>query len=155
MNITIKDDNMRFGVRVGAIIYNEEKNKILLENPKENKYMFPGGGIETLEDSKTAIQRELQEELGQTVDLTLKYTVELFLNIPNKKYHEIGFYYLTKIQETSIPNNFHSLDGDSTFKWVEISKLNNYEILGKPIKDKIFNSEINNSNLEHIIYKEY
>ena len=31
MNITIKDDNMRFGVRVGAIIYNEEKNKILDE----------------------------------------------------------------------------------------------------------------------------
>lgn len=155
MNITIKDDNMRFGVRVGAIIYNEEKNKILLENPKENKYMFPGGRIETLEDSKTAIQRELEEELGLITNLTLKYTTELFLNIPNKKYHEIGFYYLTNIKETNIQNNFRSLDGDSTFEWIEISNLDNYEVLGKPIKDKILNGEINNPTLEHIIYKEY
>ena len=31
MVITIKEDGMRFGARAGAIIYNEDKTKILLE----------------------------------------------------------------------------------------------------------------------------
>lgn len=154
MAITIKEDGRRFGVRVGAIIYNEDKTKILLENPKENLYMFPGGRIEMFEESDVAIKRELKEELNLDTNLKLKYIAEMILNIPSGKYHEIGFYYLVSINESEIPNGFNSLDGDSVFKWVPILELDKYNILGKPIKLKIINKEITNDNVEHITYKE-
>lgn len=155
MIITIKEEGTRFGGRVGAIIFNEDKTKILLERQENGRYMFPGGRIDVHEDSENSIARELKEELNLETNLKMKYIVEMFLQSPNTKYHEIGFYYLTLINEELVPNDFKSLDGDSIFEWVLISALNDYKIMTKPIKDKILNNEINNDNLEHIIYREY
>ena len=108
MVITIQDDGMRFGCRVGAIIYNEDRTKILMEKQSEDRYMFPGGRIDVHEDSDYSINRELKEELNLETNLQLKYIVEMFLKSPKTKYHEIGFYYITKIKEELISDNFKS-----------------------------------------------
>lgn len=155
MVITIKEEGARFGSRVGAIIFNEDKTKVLLENQDKGRYMFPGGRIDVHEDSENAIVRELQEELNLETNLKLKYIVEIFLDSSKTKYHEIGFYYLATIKEEEISNNFKSLDGDGIFEWISISDLENYKILAKPIKNKIVNNEITTEELEHIIYREY
>lgn len=155
MVITIKEEGTRFGARVGAIIYNEDKTKILLENQDNGMYMFPGGRIDIYEDSQVSIVRELKEELNLKTKLELKYIVEMFLKSPKTMYHEIGFYYLATINENLIINQFKSLDGDSIFEWVSLSDLNNYHVLAIPIKEKIINNEILNTNLEHIVYREY
>jgi len=143
MVITIKEEGMRFGARAGAIIYNEDKTKVLLENQDNERYMFPGGRIDVHEDSETAIVRELKEELNLETDLKLKNIVEMFLDSSKTKYHEIGFYYLSTIKESEVKNNFKSLDGDGIFEWTSVSDLENHKILAKPIKDKIVKNEIN------------
>ena len=155
MIITMKENGTRFGCRVGAIIFNEDKTKILLENQENGRYMFPGGRIDVHEDSGNSIVRELKEELNLEMNLKLKYIVEMFLQSSKVKYHEIGFYYLTTIKEKSIPNHFHSLDGDGIFEWLLVSQLEDYKIMAKPIRDRIINNEINGENLEHITYREY
>ena len=155
MVITIKEEGMRFGARAGAIIYNEDKTKVLLENQDNERYMFPGGRIDIHEDSETAIVRELKEELNLETDLKLKYIVEMFLDSSKTKYHEIGFYYLSTIKESEVKNNFNSLDGAGIFEWISVSDLENYKILAKPIKDKIVKNEIENDDLEHLVYREH
>ena len=155
MVITMQEEGTRFGARVGAIIYNEDKTKILIENQHDKRYMFPGGRIDVHEDSKTAIERELIEELNLKANLNLKYIVEMFIKSPKTKYHEIGFYFVTKINENLIENNFKSLDGDSYFIWVPIKDLDKYNMLAKPIQDKVINNEITDNGLEHIVYREY
>ena len=155
MVITMQEEGTRFNVRVGAIIYNEDKTKILIENQHDKRYMFPGDRIDVHEDSKTSIERELIEELNLKTDLNLKYIVEMFIKSPKTKYHEIGFYFVTKINESLIENNFKSLDGDSYFIWISIKDLNKYNILAKPVEDKVINNEITDNGLEHIVYKEY
>ena len=152
MDITIKENGFRFGVRAGAIIYNEDKTKVLLENQGNGRFMFPGGRINFFEDSFDTIIRELKEELGLDADLKLKYIVEMFLT-SLKKYHEIGFYYLTSISEKDIQNGFNSLDGGSVFEWVLISELESYNVLTKPVKDKIINNEVFDGGLEHLYYR--
>ena len=79
----------------------------------------------------------------------------MFIKSPKTKYHEIGFYFVTQIKENLIVNNFKSLDGDSYFMWIPIDDLNQYNMLAKPIKDKVINNEINTNVLEHLIYREY
>ncbi len=155
MIITMIEEGSRFGGRVGAIIYNEDRSKVLLENQKGKMYMFPGGRIDVHEDSTTAIARELEEELSLKMNLKLKYIVEMFLQSPTTKYHEIGFYYLGQIKEPEVNNNFKSLDGDGIFEWIPINELNNYNVLAKPIKNKIIQEDITNNDIEHLIYKEY
>lgn len=155
MLITIREEGTLFGSRVGVVIFNEDRTKILLENQNNGIYMFPGGRIDVHEDSGKAIVRELQEELNLETNLKLKYIVEMFLDSSKIKYHEIGFYYLATIQEKEISNNFKSLDGDGIFEWLPISDLENYKILATPIKNKIVNNEITTEELEHIIYREY
>lgn len=155
MIITMIEEGSRFGTRVGDIIYNENKTKILLENQNGKLYMFPGGRIDVHEDSQNAIERELKEELNITADLKLKYIVEMFLKSVRTKYHEIGFYFVTQIDENIIQNNFKSLDGDSEYEWVLVNELENYNIIAKPIKEKIISGKIFTDDLEHIIYREY
>ena len=151
----MQEEGTRFGARVGAIIYNEDKTKILIENQHNKRYMFPGGRIDVHEDSKISIERELIEELNLKADLNLKYIVEMFIKSLKTKYHEIGFYFVTKINENLVENNFKSLDGDSYFIWVPIKDLDKYKMLAKPIQDKVINNEITNNTVEHIIYREY
>ena len=157
MDITIKNDKYRFGVRVGAIILNRDENKILVQ--KQNKideYIIPGGRLNILEDTQYAITRELDEELGiVNEEVRLKYIIES--NIKNK-YHEIGFYYIVVIDEIkyNINDGFKSLDlneDESLFKWIDIDKLNNYELLINCLGEKIISRDYRNNSVEHIIYK--
>ncbi len=154
MPITIIEKNGRFGCRAGAIIFNEDKSKVLLENQENKRYVFPGGRIDINEDSLTALTREIKEELNIKLTLNLKYILEMILNQKDKKYHEIGFYYLSSLNEEKIKEDTKSLDGSGKFEWIEIEKLENYNIIAKPLVTKIKNHEIKNNNLEHIVYKE-
>ena len=152
MMISIKEDNTRFSARAGAIIYNEDRTKVLLEN-QDKFYRFPGGRIDFGEDSKTAILRELKEELGIDLKLNLKYIAEMVLNISTIRYHEIGFYFMTFISEKMISNNFDSLDDDNHFEWVNVSELDKYDVVAKPIKEKVMNGFLND-DLEYMVYTE-
>lgn len=163
MDITIKNDEYRFGCRTVAIIFNNDMSKILVQKMKEI-YMLPGGRLQILEDSKSAIERELQEELNINESVTLKYSAESFLILPNgQKYHELGYYYLVKIDEKKygldngekILNKDSEHDGSIFFEWIEVSNINNYNIIPKNIVEKIKNfNSIDNNIVEHLIYRE-
>lgn len=166
MVITIKDQDSRFGVRAAAIIFNQDMTKIFMQKQNEHDYyMFPGGRLEIHEDSKTAILRELNEELGINESANLKYITESFIQFPNnKKYHEIGFYYIVKIEEEKynykLDKTYHSLDeendGESEFVWLDKNKLKNYKIMPNFIIEKIINNNFDNVDMvEHLVYKEY
>lgn len=162
MVITIKDENNRFGVRVSAIIFNHDLSKIFMQKQNE-MYMFPGGRLEINEDSHEAILRELNEEHGIKEEVKLKYIAESFIKFPgNKKYHEVGFYFLVKINEEkyNYKDNkiYNSLDeehdGKSEFIWINKNNLKNYKIMPNILIEKINNLKDNNI-VEHIVYKEY
>ena len=156
MDITIKSENNRFGVRVCAVIYNSDMTKVFLQEQKKDFYMFPGGRLQINEDTDTAIKRELEEELGLKEDLKLKYIIESFNKLPNTNYHEVGFYYITKVDEYKLKTECKSNDKDeneSTFKWIDIDKLSKLNIVPNIMKEKLMLYDA--TSVEHVIYKEY
>ena len=166
MTITIKDEDSKFSIRVAAIIYNCDMTKVFMQRQKNyDFYMFPGGRVELHEDTIKAIKRELKEELGiENEDIYLKYISENFISFPNQKYHEIGFYYILKIDENKYQyfssKEYNSLDeindGKSKFCWIPLNELDNFKIMPQIMKDKILNqSASDDKTVEHIIYKEY
>ncbi|MBR3898030.1 MAG: NUDIX domain-containing protein [Bacilli bacterium] len=154
MPITMHENNNRFNCRTGAILYNEDKTKIILENQENKRLVFPGGRIDIGENSKEALERELKEELNIEVSSKLKFILELFLKKDDRYYHEVGFYYIAEIEESEIKDNLKSLDSNGSFNWFSIEELNYYDITATPIKEKIINKKIPD-NIEHIIYKNY
>lgn len=162
MMVNIKNDNNTFCVRVGAIIYNKEKTHVLLQQPENKNFLLiPGGRLEIGENIDETIVRELNEELWiKNEKLSLKYVLETFAKLPKIYYHELGFYYVTTIDENKysydIDKEFHAKDEDhdgvSIFKWIKLSELPNYEMIQEGLKDKIINFD-NKDNIEHIIYE--
>lgn len=55
---------MNTKICVGAIIYNDKKEIFLMESPKWNAWLVPGGKIEGDESEEEALRREIKEELG-------------------------------------------------------------------------------------------
>ena len=65
MDIDFEKEGYRFLLRASAIIYNEDKTKVLIFRViGKDYYLLPGGRIGALEDSLTAVKREIKEELG-------------------------------------------------------------------------------------------
>lgn len=165
MNLTIKKDNFRFSLRVAAIIYNKNMDKIFIEkNSKHDFYVFPGGRVETNEDTDYAIRRELKEELNIEEEMHLNFISENFIKFSNLNYHEVTFYYLIKIDEDKYGYNldkeyesFDSSDGiKSKFIWIDIKDIENFNIIPNHLKNKIKNKELKfNNKIEHFIYREY
>lgn len=165
MAITIKEEGVRFGVRVGAIIFNKDLTKIFMQRQKDNDYyMFPGGRLDLLEDTKTAMERELQEELNLREEVFLKIISESFIQFPKGKYHELGYYFITMIDEDKYDykdnEEYNSLDeendGESKFRWINISELSSYNIMPNYLKEKLINNELTfDKSIEHIVYKEF
>jgi len=83
-------------------------DRILVEKDydtvKESYYCRPlGGGIEFGEHSRDAILRELDEELGQSVEnLRLITIIEHFFTVDGQKGHDIVFLYEADFKDKSL-----------------------------------------------------
>ena len=72
-------------------------------------YCLPGGHVELCEDSKTAILREMLEEIRTPIKIKQDLAiVENFYNDKNGlKTHELSFYYIVE------PNNYDNISLDN------------------------------------------
>jgi ADP-ribose pyrophosphatase YjhB (NUDIX family) len=102
-------------------------------------WSLPGGRCDLGEDSIAALKRECLEEMNVSVEVTgPAYVMENFFTINDKKYHEISIaHYMNLPQESEFLNmdEFEGVEGNRKllFKWIEINKLNNYQIQPKAL----------------------
>ena len=93
------------------------------------------------------------------------FNSESFIQFPNnKKYHEIGFYFIVKIDEQkynyNLDKTYNSLDeendGKSEFVWLDKNELKNYKIMPNFMVEKIIDNNFDDVDIvEHLVYKEY
>lgn len=151
MNIEFEKDNNRFSARTSAIIYSSDKTKVLLFKVEDGRdyFLLPGGRIEFNEDSKTAIKREIKEELNYDIDFELCSIQENFLKQSNMITSQYCFVY-KGIYDGEIKNNvINCIDHDNqSFYWININEINNYKILPNSLYEDICNDR---SNIHHFI----
>ena len=135
-DIEFKSSTQKFKYRVNGVIINN--NKLLTLKMKNNiSYCLPGGHVELGEDSKSAILREMLEEIGTPVSIVKELAIveNFYLDKNNFQTHEISFYYVVN------PDNF---------EWLDISMLEDYDFRPEFLKEKLIDK---NYNFEHIIKK--
>lgn len=124
-------------IRPIAICLFRNKNRILVSEGfdavKQDYYFRPlGGGIEYGENSRTAVLREIQEELGVEVEnLKLLKVFENIFTFEGKKGHEIVFIFDAEFVDKSL-YDLDEIDGfeqesDRKFKakWYQLNTENN------------------------------
>ena len=146
-DIKYNKNNFSFAYRVSAIIYNGDKTKILLFRGNDsNFYMLPGGKVHELEKSEDAIKREIKEEIGFE-DLEFEMAGVSEEIVKEKNIHQITFTYKTIYKNEIKEEKFKSIETDwINFEWVDVNKLNNYEIHPSNIIKML-----DNSQFEHLV----
>ncbi len=100
--------NIKLRETVRAILLNDNNEVGLLYSTLFNDYTFPGGGIKDGEAHKTALERELKEELGANQVEILNafgYTEEIKYGLHDTKdvYVQKSYYYLCRINQIETP----------------------------------------------------
>lgn len=133
-DISFMAEKYYFNYRVAAYI--EYKNKILLHRPYETSYWnLVGGRVKYGEDTKTAIIRELKEEINFDVEdrkfKTLLFQENFFGNEKVDCHELLVVYHIKVNSKDEITQQDEFTLGEIVFKWFDKEDVKNYEI--KPV----------------------
>lgn len=154
MDLSLMVGNVKFNYRAGLLI--TKNNKVLVEcNPDYDFVTIPGGRVKTKESSIEALIRELEEEMHITIskeEVLFKSVIENFFELDNKDYHELFFLYKLNVEDKDDRFKEDMINYDSEksyYKWVDKDKLDEVNLLPKPIRNISTNDEF-----ESIIVKD-
>lgn len=154
MDLSLMVGNVKFNYRAGLLI--TKNNKVLVEcNPDYDFVTIPGGRVKTKESSIDALIRELEEEMHITIskeEVKFKSVIENFFELDNKDYHELFFLYKLNVEDKDdrFMEDMINYDSEkSYYKWVDRDKLDEVNLLPKPIRNISTNDEF-----ESIIVKD-
>lgn len=158
MDVRIKDKDMKFKFRVSVVLI--VNGKLLVDTYSENSYCLPGGYVEIGENSVAALKREAKEELNFDVEVEKMLGVfeSFFTNSRGEKTHEIDFFYKVKPYDMGLVNldDYEYLENDKGylvhhyFKWLEVERLEKYDLLPNEIINHIKSDD---NNIFHGILK--
>lgn len=143
MDIKFEQDGFKFNVRSSCIIKDKSHKNVLLTNMRaitdHEAFLLPGGRLEILENSLEAIYREMQEELGITLDYKLISIEENI--VKDTQFHMIEFVFYAEIDSFDLIRSLD--DGWDKFKIVEIKDIDDVDIRPRTMKKLIQQEDYN------------
>ena len=137
MEIKFEQDGYKFNVRSSCIIKDKNHKQVLLSDMRGVKthkaYILPGGRLDVLENSKEAIIREIQEELGVDINPVLVSVEEIIEKSTN--FHMLEFIYYAEIDNFNLIKTLD--DGWDKFKIVNLDEIEEFDIRPKAAKELI------------------
>ena len=139
----------KFLERTAAIIYDKSMTKILIFTYMNKDYwLLPGGRVDQMEDSLSAIKREIKEKLNIELNFKLIAVSENIVNKINTQ--SINFYYKAVLNSEINEEYITPIENKKQiYKWIKINELDNYNL--KPIKIKEIIQNVNSDELTHFI----
>lgn len=127
MDAVFKTDIAVFNYRVAGV-WMIDGHVLVHKNKHDDHWALPGGRVQLMEQSTTALQREFQEELQLDVQVTrLLWTTENFFHYEGRSFHEIAFYYqvAAHIDGGITTEEFSGTEEDKhlIYKWIPIATL--------------------------------
>lgn len=121
------EDGIKLNVRTtGAFV---KKGKILVNATHgDEHYSLPGGRVKSNEDSISALEREVQEEMQLEIENIKPIgIIENFFDTPNARYHEYMWLFDAEFVDKSIYDKeeiiAHEGEKEMLFKWLDITEL--------------------------------
>ena len=154
--LTFDRDQGRFNQRVaGACIH--EGHVLLTHAEGENFCFLPGGRVELLEDTRTALKREMSEELGCETNVgRLLWVVEGFFELSGHNYHEVAFIYEFQPTDASLLRRTwtrQTTDGSISieFRWFPLQDIAPVNLQPAFLKKALQSPP---TNIKHLVRRE-
>lgn len=143
----------RQGVGTSAFIYNKEGKFLLVERSETDTYLpltweLPGGGTEYCEDPKSAVIREVEEEVGLSVSAPFPLqTMSYYKEDPEIEKHiiDIVYYCVWKDHTEEVKLSFEH----SNFVWTTFDELKKYT-MSDAVKEMFILLKTHPLILEHL-----
>ncbi len=154
--ITFTHQTTRFNYRVACVLLSGPR--VLLHRADPDLFWtLPGGRCELLEDSAATVRREMQEELASpVVPERLLWVVENFFRYAELDYHELAFYWLAHLPDTSPLRALDAFEGREPtvrlhFRWFELASLPELDVRPAFLKDRLGSLP---PTTEHLVVRE-
>jgi nucleoside triphosphatase len=117
---------MKTKICAGAVIYDDNNKIFLMESPKWNSWVVPGGKIEHGETEEDALKREIREEMGIEITNIIKVGEKVKVPSNDFKDNEMTFifkdFFAKACSNKIIPNE--EISNYGWFTTEEALKLN-------------------------------
>ena len=144
-----------FCCRAAALIIQDKKLLVVEDSINLPGFYYAiGGAINAHETSEEAVTREVYKETGARLDVErLGFVNEEFFIIGGKKFHQISFYYLMKIEQPlDIFAGRPTDQKGESLHWLPLNDLRNYNLVPRFLQSRRLEDL---TVAEHIITKEY
>ncbi len=136
-----KRENPEQHLGVVALVVSPKMDKVfLLNHKKAGAYLMPGGHVDLGETLQDAIQKELMEELGLTVDMKKSnpfYISKILTQGKNAGHHDITTVFKITVDPSTIFSvEAKEADGAGWFDWSELDSMPAFTQLPR-IKQKL------------------
>jgi ADP-ribose pyrophosphatase YjhB (NUDIX family) len=149
-DISLDLNEYRVNLRVAAIVRRGEDVLLCRPPDDEDWWFLPGGRIKVNEDSLTAVQRELTEEIGPGFEVRKPTAiVENFFDLEERRFHEICTVYEVTWHGGLIAATVE--DVQEVFGWFSLAELSDVVLKPDLIKQRILNPR---AELELIVNRE-
>ncbi len=152
-------ENFKF--RVAGIGF--DRGRVLIHRAEyDDFWALPGGHVELNEPSNVTLKREMNEEIGEEVEIKrLVFVAEDFYEYQDKDHHELALYYLMELPEDSEireKERFYGREdeywGTETelkliFRWYPLEELDDLNIYPTFLREKLKDLP---DGTEHIIH---
>ncbi|WP_225547066.1 NUDIX hydrolase [Chromobacterium violaceum] len=155
--ISIDIAGTRFNLRAAAII--EHEGKVLLHRLiRDDFWTLPGARVEPDEEAPKTVEREMLEELGETVHCgDMVMLIENFFTARGQRNHELGLYFQAHLAaDSALPGRaapFIIEDGGACleFDWFSREQLAALRILPLAVNDLLSGED---RSLRHVVNRE-
>ncbi len=115
----------RFIYRVGAVIIKRQQ-VLLCHEPQGDFWYLPGGQVQLGEEARSALAREISEELGVIATVgRMLWVAENFFELGGRNFHELGLYFAVDVPLQPTPESLRGQEQgqDLWFRWIALQNL--------------------------------
>jgi len=132
--ISFDTGSHRFNLRAAAVIFHDEY--VLLHQVEgDDFWCLPGGRMEPGEHAAQTVIREMEEEVGASVQIEKTLCiVENFFSYNGRPNHEIGIYLVARLEpgspllDLAVSHSGHERNKRLTFTWVARQRLSEIDV---------------------------
>lgn len=152
MDICLKNDLSNFKLRVTGIIVKDDK-VLVYRSKRFDGFSFPGGHVELGETTKTAVLREIKEELNVDTKIIDLFCINenIYSVIDSCTNQEINYYYKLQLLSELPSNDFEITEIDKGventhhFHWIPLDEIMKHDLRPYDIT-KLLDNNYNSSN---------